>query len=99
MLTYASEVYVYFPGGFGTLDELTEIITLIQTKKIRQIPVILYGKEFWEPLMRYFEQDLVKKFKTVSAEDMAIFEVVDSVDEAFKYISKHVDTKNYTKQL
>ena len=94
MLTYASEVYVYFPGGFGTLDELTEIITLIQTRKIRQIPVILYGKEFWTPLMRYFEQDLVKKFGTVSAEDMAIFEVVDSVDEAYKYITKHVSIKS-----
>jgi uncharacterized protein (TIGR00730 family) len=99
MLTFASEVYIYFPGGFGTLDELTEIITLIQTKKIKQIPVILYGKEFWAPLMRYFEQDLVKKYGTLSAEDMAIFEVVDSVDEALKYITKHVDTKNVPKKI
>jgi uncharacterized protein (TIGR00730 family) len=99
MLTYAAEVYVYFPGGFGTLDELTEIITLIQTKKIRPIPVILYGKEFWAPLVRFFEQDLVKKFGTLSPEDLKIFEVVDSVDEALKYINKHVDTKNFTKQL
>jgi uncharacterized protein (TIGR00730 family) len=99
MLTYAAEVYVYFPGGFGTLDELTEIITLIQTKKIRPIPVLLYGKEFWAPLVRFFEQDLVKKFGTLSPEDLAIFQVVDSVDEALKYINKHVDTKNFTKQL
>lgn len=99
MLTFASEVYIYFPGGFGTLDELTEIITLIQTKKIKQIPVILYGKEFWAPLMRYFEQDLVKKYGTLSAEDMAIFEVVDSVDEALKYITKHVDTKNVPNKI
>lgn len=99
MLTYASEVYVYFPGGFGTLDELTEIITLIQTKKINQIPVVLYGKEFWAPLMRYFEQDLVKKFNTVSSEDMAIFEVVDSVEEAYKYITKHVDTSSVSKKI
>lgn len=99
MLTYAAEVYVYFPGGFGTLDELTEIITLIQTKKIRPIPVLLYGKEFWSPLVRFFEQDLVKKFGTLSPEDLKIFEVVDSVDEALKYISKNVDTKNFTKQI
>lgn len=99
MLTFASEVYVYFPGGFGTMDEFFEIITLIQTKKIEQIPIVLYGKEFWEPLIRFFEKDMMKKFGTISPEDLALFEVVDSVDDAFKYITKHVDTKNYTKQI
>jgi uncharacterized protein (TIGR00730 family) len=94
MLTFASEVYVYFPGGFGTLDELFEIITLIQTKKIEKLPVILYGKEFWEPLLRFFEKDLLKKYKTISKEDLELFHVVDSVDEAFKYIIKNVDCKN-----
>ena len=57
MLTFASEVYVYFPGGFGTLDELFEIITLIQTKKIEPIPVVLYGKEYWTPLLEFFKND------------------------------------------
>lgn len=99
MLTFASEVYVYFPGGFGTMDEFFEIVTLIQTKKIEQIPIVLYGKEFWEPLLRFFEQDMMKKFGTISPEDMALFQVVDSVDEAFKYITKHVDTKTNTKQI
>ena len=99
MLTFASEVYVYFPGGFGTLDEFFEIITLIQTRKIEQLPILLYGKEFWEPLIRFFEQDMLKKFGTISAEDLALFVVVDSVDEALKYITKHVDTKNNTKQI
>lgn len=99
MLTFASEVYVYFPGGFGTMDELFEIITLIQTRKIEQIPILLYGKEFWEPLIRFFEQDMLKKFKTISAEDLALFQVVNDVDEAYKYILKHVDTKNNTHQI
>lgn len=99
MLTFASEVYVYFPGGFGTMDEFFEIVTLIQTKKIEQIPIVLYGREFWEPLLRFFEKDMLKKFGTISPEDLALFVVVDSVDEAFKYISKHVDTKNFTKQI
>lgn len=91
MLAFASEVYVYFPGGFGTLDELLEIITLIQTKKISNIPVVLYGKDFWEPLLTFFENQLVKKYKTVSAEDMELFHVVDSVDDAYNYIMSHVD--------
>jgi hypothetical protein len=94
MLTFASEVYVYFPGGFGTLDELFEIITLIQTKKIEKLPVILYGKEFWEPLMRFFEKDLLKKYKTISKEDLELFYVTDSVDEAYKYILKNVSCNN-----
>lgn len=93
MLTFASEVYVYFPGGFGTLDEFFEIVTLIQTKKIEPIPVVLYGREYWEPLVRFFEKELVRKFKTINPEDLEIFHVVDSVDEAYKYINKHVSTK------
>lgn len=98
MLTFASEVYVYFPGGFGTLDEFFEIITLIQTKKIEKIPVVLYGREYWEPLIRWFEKDLLKKHKTISKEDLDLFVVVDSVDEAFKYINKNVNGKN-TRQV
>lgn len=94
MLTFSSEVYVYFPGGFGTLDELFEIITLIQTKKIEKIPVVLYGSDFWEPLIKFFEKDLLKKYKTISKEDLELFHVVDSVDEALKYIIKNVDCKN-----
>ena len=90
MLTYASEVYVYFPGGFGTLDEFFEIVTLIQTRKIEPIPVILYGKEFWEPLLKWFKSDLLKKYKTISKEDLDIFVTVDSVDEAFKLILNEV---------
>lgn len=98
MLTFASEVYVYFPGGFGTLDEFFEIMTLVQTKKIAPIPIVLYGKEFWEPLLQFFEKDLLKKYKTISKEDLHLYHVVDSVDEAYKYILKNVDGKN-VKQL
>ncbi|MEY2665497.1 MAG: hypothetical protein RLZZ480_602 [Candidatus Parcubacteria bacterium] len=99
MLTFASEVYVYFPGGFGTMDEFFEIITLIQTKKIEPIPIVLYGKEFWEPLIRFFEQDMLRKFETISKEDLTLFQVVDTVDDAYKYVMKHVDTKNNVKQI
>ncbi len=94
MLTFSSEVYIYFPGGYGTLDEFFEIITLIQTKKIEPIPIILYGKDFWEPLLRWFEKDLVKKYKTISKEDLDLFHVVDNVEDAYKYVLKNVDFKN-----
>jgi uncharacterized protein (TIGR00730 family) len=91
MLTFASEVYVYFPGGFGTLDEFFEIVTLIQTKKIEPVPVVLFGKDFWNPLLEFFENDLLKKHKTISKDDLNLFHVVDNVEEAYKYILKTVD--------
>lgn len=93
MLAFASEVYIYFPGGFGTLDEFFELVTLIQTKKIEPIPIVLYGKDFWEPLMQYFNSKLLKEYKTISKEDVDIFHVVDDVDEAYDYILKTVGDK------
>ncbi len=99
MLTFASEVYVYFPGGFGTMDEFFEILTLIQTKKIKPVPIVLYGKDYWDPLLKYFKQTLLKEYKTISPEDMKLFHTVDSIDEATKYILKVVDTKNNINQI
>lgn len=90
MLAFASEVYVFFPGGFGTLDEFFEIVTLVQTKKIRKIPIVIYGKEYWEPLMQFIKTTLLEKNKAINPEDMDIFHLVDSVDEAYDYIVKNV---------
>ena len=90
MLTYASEVYVYFPGGFGTLDEFFEIITLLQTKKIRKVPIVLYDRDYWEPLLEFIRKTLWEKHKTIKEEDMDLFHVVDTVDEAYEYITTHV---------
>ncbi len=98
MLAYASEVYVYFPGGFGTFDELFELITLIQTKKVERIPVVLYGRSFWGPFMELIEQQMLKEFKTISKEDLELFQVVDSVDEAVKYITKATGAKGRTRR-
>ncbi len=90
MLTFASSVYIYFPGGFGTLDEFFEILTLVQTGKIKRIPIVLYGKEFWTPLLTLFKDELAGKYKTISPEEMDLFHVVDTVDEAYEYITKNV---------
>ena len=86
MLTFASEVYIYFPGGFGTLDEFTEIATLVQTKKIRRVPIVLYGKDYWEPFTKIFEEKLYKEYNAIDEADMELYKIVDSVDEAFDYI-------------
>jgi uncharacterized protein (TIGR00730 family) len=99
MLAFASEVYVYFPGGFGTLDEFFEIITLIQTKKIEPIPVLLYGSEFWDPFLKIFKEDLLEKHATISPEDLELFHVVDDVDEAYDLILREVEKIKNVEQL
>jgi uncharacterized protein (TIGR00730 family) len=90
MLAFASEVYIYFPGGFGTLDEFTEVLTLVQTKKIRQVPIVLYGADFWNPLANYFKTTLLEEHHAINPQDMDLFKIVDSVDEAFAYIKENV---------
>ena len=90
MLTFASEVYIYFPGGFGTLDEFFEIVTLIQTKKIQPVPIVLYGREYWTPLIEFFKNKLLAEHQAIDPEDLDIFHLVDSVDEAYDYIIKNV---------
>jgi len=87
MLAYSARAYVFFPGGFGTLDELFEMVTLIQTQKVTHtIPVVLVGKEFWEPLLKWVKEDLVKKFETITPEDLDIYVLVDTAEEAAKII-------------
>lgn len=94
MLAFASEVYVYFPGGFGTMDELFELVTLIQTKKIEPIPIVCVGHDFWDPLINFFKKTMLKEYKTISKEDLDLIHVVSDADEACKYILKNVNTKN-----
>lgn len=90
MLAFASEVYVFFPGGYGTLDEFFEILTLVQTGKIKRIPIIIYGKAFWAPLVSYIEKVLLEENKTINKDDLDLFVLVDSVDEAYEQILKSV---------
>jgi len=90
MLTYSSEVYVYFPGGFGTLDEFFEIVTLIQTKKIRKVPIILFEKAYWEPLLGFIEKVVYRQHAAIDEGDMELYTLVDSVDEAYDYIVANV---------
>ncbi|MCK5895827.1 MAG: TIGR00730 family Rossman fold protein [Cocleimonas sp.] len=84
---YAS-AYVVMPGGFGTLDELAEILTLIQTGKTRRIPIVLVGIAFWQGLVDWFTQTLVKE-GTISSEDLDLFTLVDDADSAIAYLLKH----------
>jgi len=91
MLSYACYGYVFFPGGFGTLDEFFEMITLIQTKKIDQkITVVVVGKEYWQPLVSWIESELLIKRKAIKENDLKIFQIVDSAQEAFSIIKQNI---------
>lgn len=90
MLTYASEVYVYFPGGFGTLDEFFEIVTLVQTGKIRRVPIVLFGKSYWTPLQEFIQKTMYEERGNIDEKDMELYKIVDTVDEAFEYITANV---------
>jgi len=90
---YAS-AYVVLPGGFGTLDELAEILTLIQTGKTRRIPILLVGKEFWRGLIDWFINTLVTE-KTISAEDINLFQLVDTPEEVVSAIFAHYQNRGF----
>lgn len=86
LLVKYSYAFVIFPGGFGTLDELFETLTLIQTRKVENFPVVLFGKEFWKPLVEMMIK--MEKEQTILAEDLNLFLVTDSVEEACEYIQR-----------
>lgn len=86
MLSLASSVYLFFPGGFGTLDEFFELVTLIQTKKIPTVPIVLVNKEHWEPLLDWIEKVIYEKNHAISKEDMDIYHLVDTAQEAYAYV-------------
>ncbi len=91
--------FVAMPGGFGTLDELFEAITLIQTKKIGKFPIILVGSEFWNGIMDWIKFTLLEKYNNVSSKDLDLFSIVDTEDEVVEIIdnfyNKHHLSPNF----
>jgi len=85
---YLAKALVAFPGGFGTLDELFESLTLIQTRKLNKpLPIVLFGTEFWDDVLNL---EALVKYGTISAGDLDLFLKTDSLDEAFRYIVDHL---------
>jgi uncharacterized protein (TIGR00730 family) len=85
---YLAKGLVVFPGGFGTLDELFEALTLVQTRKIkRRIPIILFGKEYWEPILNL---KVMADFGTIAPADIDLMFRTDSVDEAFEHLKREL---------
>ncbi|WP_456464570.1 LOG family protein [Persephonella sp.] len=85
MFNKYATAYVLFPGGYGTLDEMTETLVLIQTKKLKPFPVILYGSEYWNGLVQWIK-DILLPNGFISPEDFSLFQVVDDLDEIVQII-------------
>jgi len=87
---YLAKALVVFPGGFGTFDELFELLTLVQTRKSsKKMPIVLYGKDFWRSVV---DLDALMRWGTISATDLSLFHVADSPDEAFDYLKRELLT-------
>jgi uncharacterized protein (TIGR00730 family) len=84
VLRYGSECAIFFTGGFGTFDELFELLTLIQTNKIKKIPVILVGTAFWSPLASYINSVLLGEFGTITEDDTNLYTITDDIDEVLR---------------
>lgn len=84
--------FVILPGGFGTLDELFEALTLIQTKKIVDRPVVIVGKDYWGGLIEWIEKSMLHAENNISPEDVNLYALVDTADEAVQYIENFYKT-------
>jgi uncharacterized protein (TIGR00730 family) len=98
-LSFSAEAYIFLPGGFGTLDEFLEILTLVQTAKIPRVPMILVGESFWKPLEKFFEEVLVTE-GMIDKEDTNLYTITDDEETILNIIKNapvRLDLK-YTKK-
>ncbi len=91
MLVFSSEALVVFPGGFGTLDEMFEVLTLVQTHKTAKVPIILVGTEFWKPLDEFIKNQLRDLTATITPGDEMLYHITDSLDEVVQHIEAYRD--------
>jgi uncharacterized protein (TIGR00730 family) len=88
MFVKYAQGFVVMPGGFGTLDELFEVLTLIQTKKITRVPIILMGKEFWEGLHGWITEVMLERHHNINAEDLDLFHITDDVETVVRIVNE-----------
>lgn len=88
MLSISAQAYIFFPGGFGTLDELFELMMLVETKKAPRLPIILIGRDYWQGLLDWIKKQIYERHRAISKEDLNICRLVDSVEEAYELVVK-----------
>lgn len=98
MFVKYGQAFVAFPGGFGTMDELFEALTLIQTGKIAPVPVILFGSDFWGGMRDWIQNTLSNEFKTISPKDMDLIPITDDIEEVVDIINNFYSDKEHPLQ-
>lgn len=91
-LVFSAEAYVFFPGGFGTFDELFEVLTLVQTRKIEKVPIILVGSDFWNPFDKVLRDEMLKR-GTIDEDDLALYTITDDENHIIDLI-RHAPIHN-----
>ncbi len=87
-LSFAAEAFLVFPGGYGTMNELFEILTLVQTKKVAPMPIILIGADFWKPIDKMIRDHFFKSHHTISENDLKLYTITDDEDEILQLVQK-----------
>ena len=92
LLTRFSTAFIVFPGGYGTLDEMAEVLTLIQLKKLPRSPIILVGTEYWEPFMHWLKTEAIKH-GTIDESDLQLFTVTDDFEQVYCLVRDECELK------
>lgn len=85
-LSFAAEAFIFFPGGFGTLNEFYEILTLVQTGRVLPMPIILVGKDYWDPIHELMRNHLYKRHQTISEKDFNLYTITDDDDHIIELV-------------
>lgn len=93
MLSASAQAYIFFPGGFGTMDEFWEMLTLLQTKKMEQVPVACIGKKYWDDVKTFMVEHMTGKEKMISEEDFNLFHIVDTAEEVLDIVRTSKERK------
>lgn len=96
MFVRYAQAVVYMPGGFGTMDELFEVLTLVQTGKIQPIPIIFFGKAYWEGLLSWIEKTMLNEAHNINPEDLKLFHITDDPEEVVSIIETHFKNQKLT---
>ncbi len=86
MFVKYAQAFIMMPGGYGTMDEAFEVLTLVQTHKIEKIPIILYGSDFWKGMLDWLQDTMLDKYQHIHAEDLELFKLCDDIESSVQYI-------------
>lgn len=95
MLSASAQAYVFFPGGFGTLDEFFEVLTLVQTMKMEAVPMVCVGADYWSPLDAWIRSQMVQELGTVKGEEAELYTIVNTAQEAFDLVKYSKERKYF----